>query len=217
MNTSGFSTVLTAQIKHFNGGLFKDANALPLDTVQLSLLIEAAGRDRREVEPSIFGTLLERALSPKERHKLGAPYTPRAYVERHVAPALIEPLRADWALVQLAALQLNREGRLDEARAAMRAFHRQLCDILVRDPACGSGNFLYVALELMKRLEGARTIRHAAHHPARHGRGHPRPNRPPLSTPATKRRTTAAGNVDHAWPCPGRRRRPFCRLTLCEG
>ncbi len=154
MNTGGFSTVLTAQIKHFNGGLFKDADALPLDTVQLSLLIEAASRDWREVEPAIFGTLLERALSPKERHKLGAHYTPRAYVDRLVAPALMEPLRADWAITQATTLQLNRDGKLDEARAAVRAFHRQLCEIRVLDPACGSGNFLYVALELMKRLEG---------------------------------------------------------------
>ncbi len=154
MNTGGFSPVLTTDLKRFNGGLFKDADALPLDSVQLSLLIEAASRDWQEVEPAIFGTLLERALLPKERHKLGAHYTPRAYVDRLVAPALMEPLRADWAITQATTLQLNREGKLDEARAAVRAFHGRLCSIRVLDPACGSGNFLYVALELMKRLEG---------------------------------------------------------------
>ena len=72
MNAGGFSPVLMTDLKRFNGGLFKDADALPLDEAQLSLLIEAAGRDWREVEPAVFGTLLERALSPKDRHKLGA-------------------------------------------------------------------------------------------------------------------------------------------------
>lgn len=154
MDTGGFSTVLTTDLKRFNGGLFKDADALPLSEIQLSLLIEAASRDWREVEPAIFGTLLERALSPKDRHKLGAHYTPRAYVERLVAPTLMEPLRADWANVQASALTLAREGKMEDARDTVRAFHRQLCEIRVLDPACGSGNFLYVALELMKRLEG---------------------------------------------------------------
>ncbi len=154
MNTGGFSPVLMTDLKRFNGGLFKDANALPLNEVQLSLLIDAASKDWKEVEPAIFGTLLERALSLKDRHKLGAHYTPRAYVERLVNPTVIEPLRADWLGVQGSAMILAGQGKLDEARAEVQAFHRRLCDIRVLDPACGSGNFLYVALELMKRLEG---------------------------------------------------------------
>jgi SAM-dependent methyltransferase len=154
MNTGGFSQVLMVVLKRFNGGLFKDADALPLNAVQLSLLIDAANRDWREVEPAIFGTLLERALDKKQRHKLGAHYTPRAYVERLVVPTIMDPLRSDWRDVQAAALTLAAQGKEDEARAAVRAFHDQLCDIRVLDPACGSGNFLYVALELMKRLEG---------------------------------------------------------------
>ncbi|EAQ07201.1 class I SAM-dependent DNA methyltransferase [Yoonia vestfoldensis] len=154
MNTGGFSQVLMVVLKRFNGGLFKDADALPLNAMQLSLLIDAANRDWREVEPAIFGTLLERALDKKQRHKLGAHYTPRAYVERLVVPTIMDPLRSDWRDVQAAALTLAAQGKEDEARAAVRAFHDQLCDIRVLDPACGSGNFLYVALELMKRLEG---------------------------------------------------------------
>ena len=66
----------------------------------------------------------------------------------------MEPLRADWGNVQASALTLARDGKLAEARDAVRDFHRQLCEIRVLDPACGSGNFLYVALKLMKRLEG---------------------------------------------------------------
>lgn len=154
MNTGGFSPTLTCDLKRFNGGLFKNASALPLSEVQLSLLITAAQHDWKEVEPAIFGTLLERALSPKDRHKLGAHYTPRAYVERLVNPTVIEPLRADWMAVQGAALTLMNQGKDKEALAEVEAFHRRLCEIRVLDPACGSGNFLYVALELMKRLEG---------------------------------------------------------------
>lgn len=154
MNTGGFSPVLMTVLKRFNGGLFKDADAPPLSEVQLSLLIEAASRDWREVEPAIFGTLLERALDKRQRHKLGAHYTPRAYVERLVVPTVMDPLRADWRDVQAAAVALAAQGKDDEARDTVRAFHARLCEIRVLDPACGSGNFLYVALELMKRLEG---------------------------------------------------------------
>lgn len=154
MDGGGFCTVLTTDLMRFNGGLFKDATALPLSNVQLSLLIDAAKCDWREVEPAIFGTLLERALDKKHRHKLGAHYTPRAYVERLVVPTIMDPLRADWRDVQAAALTLANQGKEEQARDTVRAFHMQLCEIRVLDPACGSGNFLYVALELMKRLEG---------------------------------------------------------------
>jgi len=154
MNDGGFSGVLMTDVKRFNGGLFRDASALPLSPVQLSLLIDAAAKDWREVEPAIFGTLLERALDKRQRHKLGAHYTPRAYVERLVVPTIMEPLRADWRTVQAAALTLANQGQMEQARDTVRAFHTRLCDIRVLDPACGSGNFLYVALELMKRLEG---------------------------------------------------------------
>jgi hypothetical protein len=154
MDQGGFSPVLRRDVLRFNGGLFADTEALPTDNLQLSLLIEAASADWREVEPAIFGTLLERALSPRERHKLGAHYTPRPYVERLVLPTLVEPLRADWENARAAALRLAADGKEPEARATLHAFHRQLCETRVLDPACGSGNFLYVALEAMKRLEG---------------------------------------------------------------
>ena len=98
--------------------------------------------------------MLERALSAAERHSLGAHYTPRAYVERLVLPTVVQPLRANWADAQAAALLLANEGKLDEARAEVRRFHHQLCSTRVLDPACGSGNFLYVTLEHLKRLEG---------------------------------------------------------------
>ena len=104
MNTGGFSPILRNKVLRFNGGLFSEASAIPLDRDQLELLLKASKADWRYVEPAIFGTLLERALDPRERHKLGAHYTPRAYVERLVLPTVIEPLRAEWREVRAAAL-----------------------------------------------------------------------------------------------------------------
>jgi hypothetical protein len=154
MDRGGFSPVLAGAVLRFNGKLFKHAETLPLDKEQIGLLIEAARADWQHVEPAIFGTLLERALSPEERHKLGAHFTPRAYVERLVLPTVIEPLRAEWSDAQAAALTLATEGKTDKAVAELRRFHRRLCAVRVLDPACGSGNFLYVTLEHLKRLEG---------------------------------------------------------------
>jgi SAM-dependent methyltransferase len=154
MNTGGFSPILRETLLRFNGGLFETCDALPLDADQLALLIDAARSDWGAVEPAIFGTLLERALDPVERHKLGAHYTPRAYVERLVMPTIVEPLRDEWAAVQAAAVTLERQGKRADAVAELRAFHRRLCAVRVLDPACGSGNFLYVTLEHLKRLEG---------------------------------------------------------------
>lgn len=158
MDRGGFSAALAKPVLRFNGKLFKapaqDGYVLPLSPSQVGHLIAAARANWREVEPAIFGTLLERALSPVERHALGAHYTPRAYVERLVLPTVMEPLRADWANTQAAAVLLAGEGKMKEACAEVRHFHHQLCTTRVLDPACGSGNFLYVTLEHLKRLEG---------------------------------------------------------------
>ena len=154
MNTGGFSPILEGKLLRFNGGLFADPSAIALDRDQLELLLKASEANWRYVEPAIFGTLLERALNPRERHKLGAHYTPRSYVERLVLPTIIEPLRDEWREVQAAALTYEQQGKHKEAVAEVRAFHHHLCTIRVLDPACGSGNFLYVTLDHMKRLEG---------------------------------------------------------------
>ena len=149
-----FSVILNRKLLRFNGGLFEDASVLPLDATQLGILIKAAQMQWKDVEPAIFGTLLERALDPEERHQLGAHYTPRSYVERLVLPTVIEPLRAEWESVRAAALVHAQKGALPKARAEITRFHDQLCEVTVLDPACGSGNFLYVTLEHLKRLEG---------------------------------------------------------------
>ncbi|MBI4804445.1 MAG: class I SAM-dependent DNA methyltransferase [Desulfovibrio sp.] len=153
MNSGGFCVALQEEVIHFNGGLFKEAKALPLNRNQLVMLLEAAKANWRDVEPAIFGTLLEQALDPKVRHKLGAHYTPRAYVERLVLPTVIEPLREEWNGVQAAATLLFHQGKQLEAWEAVKDFHKRLTQIRVLDPACGTGNFLYVSLEHLKRLE----------------------------------------------------------------
>lgn len=154
MDKGEFAPSLGIPVKHFNGYLFKSREALPLEREELLVLIEAAGKDWTEVEPAIFGTLLERALNPKERAKLGAHYTPRAYVERLIAPTIMEPLRSDWDGVRGAVESLMGEDKVDAARAVVEAFHAQLAQTKVLDPACGTGNFLYVAMARMKELEG---------------------------------------------------------------
>lgn len=154
MNDGTFSSEIRADVLRFNGGIFADQRALPLDRDQIDLLLEASRADWRHVEPAIFGTLLERALDPVERHRLGAHYTPRAYVERLVLPTVIEPLREEWTAAQAAALNLESRGLEEKAMKELLAFHQRLCKVRVLDPACGSGNFLYVTLEHLKRLEG---------------------------------------------------------------
>jgi hypothetical protein len=154
MAGGGYSPILRAHVQRFNGGLFEDPDALLLTPAQLDVLIAAANAQWKDVEPAIFGTLLERALDERERHALGAHFTPKAYVERLVLPTIIEPLRAQWGDAQAAAVAAEGAGDRERAVAALRGFLRTLCDTTVLDPACGTGNFLYVTMEHMKRLEG---------------------------------------------------------------
>jgi hypothetical protein len=149
-----FSGVIDAEVRHFNGGLFRDKTVFALGREEIGELLAAAAYRWTEVDPAIFGTLLEQALDPKERRKLGAHYTPRAYVQRLVEATVMEPLRADWQRALTKAESAKDAGGDKRAIEIVRAFHHQLCATRVLDPACGTGNFLYVSLELMKKLEG---------------------------------------------------------------
>jgi SAM-dependent methyltransferase len=153
MNTGGNSIALRARIKKFNGGVFAEHEPLKLDAEEIGLLIDAGKSDWQDVEPAIFGTLLERALDARERHKLGAHFTPRAYVERLVVPTIIEPVRDDWEAARAASLAEANAGRLDKARAEARKFLDGLTATRVLDPACGTGNFLYVSMVKLKEIE----------------------------------------------------------------
>ena len=154
MDEGGYAPHLNATVKRFNGALFRNRKPIALEKDNIRELQIAAGRDWRDVEPAIFGTLLERALDKRERAKLGAHYTPRAYVERLLVPTIIEPLRTDWEEALARAQELEGEGKHEAALKTIKDFHHRLCTTRVLDPACGTGNFLYVSLELMKRLEG---------------------------------------------------------------
>ncbi len=154
MDGGAWSLALQAEVAHFNGKLFKTPTALPLAAPQIARLLDAARQDWKHVEPAIFGTLIERALDPAERHALGAHFTPRGYVERLVLPTVIEPLRAEWIDIQTAAIKLDDDGDHKAAVGLVRGFQSRLASLRVLDPACGSGNFLYIALEHLKRLEG---------------------------------------------------------------
>jgi hypothetical protein len=154
MDKGGFAYAIERDVRQFNGYLFKTRTVLPLPSEEIGELYAAAKADWRQVEPAIFGTLLEQALNPAERKKLGAHYTPRAYVERLVVATILEPLKAEWANVQATAEAKRTEGDAKGAATLVQAFHEKLCNIRILDPACGTGNFLYVSLELMKRLEG---------------------------------------------------------------
>jgi hypothetical protein len=154
MDTGGFSPVLRRNVRRFNGGLFSDRTAIPLHKEEIGELYEAAKHVWTEVEPAIFGTLLEQALDKDERRRLGAHYTPRAYVERLVVATIIEPLQREWETEVLGTVERERGSNSTEAIRAVHDFHVKLAQTRVLDPACGTGNFLYVSLELIKRLEG---------------------------------------------------------------
>ena len=154
MNEGGFSPALRATVRRFNGGLFAPgphgpAEPLPVDADMLELLIEASRRDWADVEPAIFGSLLENALEKRERSELGAHFTPRAFVERLVLPTVMEPLRAEWDGVKAAAVKLADEDNKKAAAAELRGFHARLCATrvldLLADIEPGEGDRLDVA------------------------------------------------------------------------
>ena len=151
-------------IDWFNGGLFDDDCALPLEREDLSLAIRAADLDWAEIDPSILGTLFERGLDPDKRSQLGAHYTDRDKIMLIIEPVVIRPWLAEWeaAKAQMgAALEKERNAKSPsaktkahrEALALFRAFLDRLRAFRVLDPACGSGNFLYLALLALKDLE----------------------------------------------------------------
>jgi len=143
-----WSWVIKDEVRYFNGGLFASAKTYEVSEADRGELYEAAKASWTQVEPAIFGTLLEQALTASERAKLGAHYTPRPYVERLVQATIMDVLDAEWdAIVHPA------DGAPID-RDHVCAFHRRLAGLRILDPACGTGNFLYVAMENLMRLEG---------------------------------------------------------------
>ncbi len=150
------------EVRRFNGGLFNDDAALPLDRKAIEILAGVVALDWSTIEPSIFGELFVRGLDPAQRSKLGAQYTDRSDIELIVEPVLMAPLRKRWAEVQqqardLAAQREEAQGtkrtKLDkQVRDSLIAFMTELAQRRVLDAACGSGNFLYVSLVMLLDL-----------------------------------------------------------------
>jgi type II restriction/modification system DNA methylase subunit YeeA len=145
-------------ILYFNGDLFADVDVLPLTLGEVARVREVAKLDWAAVDPSIFGTLFQRALDPDKRAQLGAHYTSREDIETIVDPVVVWPLRREWEQVQEQTLKVlaRRSAKSAEQKAArglLRKFLERLQHVSVLDPACGSGNFLYVVLHKLKDLE----------------------------------------------------------------
>jgi type II restriction/modification system DNA methylase subunit YeeA len=163
MSTGGFFGA--DEIPQFNGRLFDDAEALALDSDGLAILQRVSALDWSSIEPSILGTLFERSLDPAKRAQLGAHYTSRDDILLIVEPVLMAPLRRRWAAVEAQARDLaaRRDAaagaqatRLqNELRALLTSFAGEIAATRVLDSACGSGNFLYVALKQLLDLEKA--------------------------------------------------------------
>ena len=160
------------RIDWFNGGLFQDDHALPVTRDDVEDLFSAAQRDWSQIDPSILGTLFERGLDPAKRSQLGAHYTDREKIMMIVQPVIIDPLEAEWAeaLRKMTALidsaprrtaerlltpaeKRKAEKLSDDAAEIHNKFIERLTRFRVLDPACGSGNFLYVALRALKDIE----------------------------------------------------------------
>ena len=155
----GFETV-----DWFNGGLFDDDTALPLEKADIETVLAASNPDWSEIDPSILGTLFERGLDPNKRTQLGAHYTDRDKVMLIVEPVVIRPWLAAWKAekagiaeelerAKAAKSPATRTKRRNKAEGRYRAFLDRLRAFTVLDPACGSGNFLYLALQALKDLE----------------------------------------------------------------
>lgn len=126
-------------VKYFNGGIFDVVEPLEFDNVSLSLLAEACEFNWKSVNPSIFGALFESTLTEGERHKFGAHYTSEADILKIVIPTITRPWRE----------RLNRAEALQE----LTQFLDDLGKFRVLDPACGCGNFLYMAYLSLKDIE----------------------------------------------------------------
>ena len=143
-------------IRHFNGDLFREPDTVVLEPRELERLIEATERNWAHIEPSIFGTLFERVIDPEKHGLIGAEYTTESDILTVVKPVIINPLLAEWRAVERQVSDLGSlEERQDAARARqlLQEFQSRLSSLRVLDPACGSGNFLYVALRQLHDLE----------------------------------------------------------------
>ncbi len=143
-------------IEWFNGGLFDDSSTFRLEVDELKLLHAACELKWDEIEPSIFGTLFERGLDPDKRSQLGAHYTDPDTIMKIVGPVIIEPWLRAWEEEKVALTKQVAKAKKSISEAGTKRFNlflERLRSFTVLDPACGSGNFLYLALRSLKDIE----------------------------------------------------------------
>lgn len=154
-------------IAWFNGGLFDGRRALPLDEGDIGLLVAAGSLDWGLIDPSIFGTLFERFLDPDKRAQIGAHYTDREKINKLIEPVILRPLNEEWAVTRaeikrllsgeamppMRAKKRRRMTRWEAAEEVRSRYLERLRNLRILDPACGSGNFLYLALQGVKDVE----------------------------------------------------------------
>jgi type II restriction/modification system DNA methylase subunit YeeA len=161
------------RIKYFNGSLFDQADVPVLTADEVSRIVAAVSMDWSAVDPTIFGTLFERGLDPSKRSQLGAHFTGREDILLLVNAVIMEPLRREWSETRETVsclLDTGKKKRDDksekrelsssalkkarmEASSLLHGYLVRLQSVKVLDPACGSGNFLYVTLQALKDLE----------------------------------------------------------------
>ena len=151
------------RVEWFNGGLFDDDRTIPLQESDIKQTLEVARLDWSNIDPSIMGTLFERGLDPDKRSQLGTHYTDRDKIMMIVNPVIVEPLTCEWVetRAQIAEEMEKTHGlkkpseskAFQKAQVLYRTFIERLKAFRVLDPACGSGNFLYLSLLSLKDLE----------------------------------------------------------------
>jgi len=126
-------------VPYFNGGIFAEPAPVELGADEVAMLRRAADHDWAAISPDIFGTIFQHSMDDEERHKYGGHYTYPADIMKIVGPTIVEPWRR----------------RIESAGSvkALGTLRQRLATLRVLDPACGSGNFLYIAYREMKRLE----------------------------------------------------------------
>ncbi len=168
----------TDKIEWFNGGLFDGPEVIEFTAEEIGTLLDVSKLDWSQVEPAIFGTLFERGLDPGKRAQLGAHYTDRASIERLVNPVVLEPLRREFEAMKERVQEIGPHRYFppnttpqNHPVKVFQAFLARIRAVSVLDPACGSGNFLYIALQALKDLEreaiiwGSQTLRTSMQYP----------------------------------------------------
>jgi len=148
-------------IHRFNGNLFNDRTIIEITSDELKRIAIAAALDWSSIDPSIFGTLFERGLDPAKRAQLGAHFTSREDIELVIDAVIMSLLRREWSecrqkiesfLIGEKSTAAQKKSQT-EAESLLHGFLDRLQKVRVLDPACGSGNFLYIALLRLKDLE----------------------------------------------------------------